>query len=233
MKRSRKEAINTEQNPYKVLGVSETATDEEIKKAYRELVKKYHPDKYADNPLADVAAEKMKEINAAYDQITKDRKAGRTGGYGNSAYGGQNYGGQSYGYGGQGYGYGSGYGQGYGSSSYADVRRFIAQNRIAEADEILDGVPEGSRSAEWYFLKGHIYYKRGWLSEAMRCFQRAYQMEPNNPEYAQAYQQFAYRQQYGTNGQNSQTSFTSCDCCDVCAGYMCLNCLCSGCGCGN
>ena len=96
-----------EQNPYKVLGVSETATDEEIKKAYRELVKKYHPDKYADNPLADVAAEKMKEINAAYEQITKDRKAGRTGGYsqqsyggyGNSTYGGQNYGGYGAGYG--------------------------------------------------------------------------------------------------------------------------------------
>ena len=185
-----------EQNPYKVLGVSETATDEEIKKAYRELVKKYHPDKYADNPLADVAAEKMKEINAAYEQITKDRKAGRTGGYsqqsyggyGNSTYGGQNYGGvfrvvRLHAVGGQNYG---GYGAGYGGSSYADVRRFIAQNRIEEADEILGGVPEGSRSAEWYFLKGNIYYKRGWLSEAMRCFERAYRMEPNNPEYAGA-----------------------------------------------
>lgn len=210
-----------EQNPYKVLGVSETATDEEIKKAYRELVKKYHPDKYADNPLADVAAEKMKEINAAYEQITKDRKAGRTGGYsqqsyggyGNSAYGGQNYG---------------GYGAGYGGGSYADVRQFIAQNRIAEADEILDGVPEGSRSAEWYFLKGHIYYKRGWLSEAMRCFERAYRMEPNNPEYAEAYRQFAYRQQYGT-GTNTQTNVVGCDCCDCCAGLMCMDCLCSGC----
>lgn len=210
-----------EQNPYKVLGVSETATDEEIKKAYRELVKKYHPDKYADNPLADVAAEKMKEINAAYEQITKDRKAGRTGGYSQQSYGG--YGNSTYG--GQNYG---GYGAGYGGSSYADVRRFIAQNRIAEADEILDGVPEDSRSAEWYFLKGHIYYKRGWLSEAMRCFERAYRMEPNNPEYAGAYRQFAYRQQYGT-GTNTQTNVVGCDCCDCCVGLMCMDCLCSGC----
>ena len=164
-----------------MLGVSEDASDEEIKKAYRELVKKYHPDKYADNPLAEVAAEKTKEINAAYDQITKDRKAGRTGGYSRQNYGGAGYSGQgyggNYGYGGQGYGYGNpGCNSGaYGNSAYGDVRRFIAQNRIAEADEILEGVPEGSRSAEWYFLKGHIYYKRGWLSEAMRCFQRAYQ----------------------------------------------------------
>ena len=217
-------------------GVSEDASDEEIKKAYRELVKKYHPDKYADNPLAEVAAEKMKEINAAYDQITKDRKAGRTGGYSRQSYGGAGYSGQgyggNYGYGGQGYGYGNpGYNSGaYGNSAYGDVRRFIAQNRIAEADEILEGVPEGSRSAEWYFLKGHIYYKRGWLSEAMRCFQRAYQMEPNNPEYAQAYQQFAYRQQYGTGGASAQGNACGCDCCDICVGYMCLDCLCRGCG---
>lgn len=210
-----------EQNPYKVLGVSETATDEEIKKAYRELVKKYHPDKYADNPLADVAAEKMKEINAAYEQITKDRKAGRTGGYSQQSYGGY----ENSAYGGQNYG---GYGAGYSSSSYADVRRFIAQNRIEEADEILGGVPEGSRSAEWYFLKGNIYYKRGWLSEAMRCFERAYRMEPNNPDYAEAYRQFAYRQQYGT-GTNTQTNVVGCDCCDCCAGLMCMDCLCSGC----
>ena len=137
-----------EQNPYRVLGVPETATDEEIKKAYRELVKKYHPDKYADNPLAEAAAEKMKEINAAYDQITKERKEGRTGG-GQSAYGG--YGSGGYGSGGYGSGgyYGAGGYQG-ATGQYADVRRMIMQNRIAEAEEILDGVPEGSRSAALY-----------------------------------------------------------------------------------
>ena len=56
-------------DPYKILGVSPTASDAEIKSAYKELVKKYHPDQYQDNPLADVAEEKMSEINAAYDQI--------------------------------------------------------------------------------------------------------------------------------------------------------------------
>ena len=60
-------------DPYQVLGVSPSASDEEIKRAYRELVKKYHPDNYNDNPLADLAEAKMKEINEAYDTIKQRR----------------------------------------------------------------------------------------------------------------------------------------------------------------
>ena len=65
-------------DPYKVLGVPRDATDEEIKKAYRELARKYHPDNYVNNPLSDLVEEKMKEINEAYDTIQKERAARTT-----------------------------------------------------------------------------------------------------------------------------------------------------------
>ena len=214
-----------------MLGVPESATDEEVKKAYRDLVRKYHPDKYVDNPLADIAAEKMKDINAAYDQIQKDRKAGRNSYSGNSGSYSGGYGYGQYGTGNASYNnYGSGYSA---NSQFSDVRRLIQQNRIAEADELLDGVPEYKRNAEWYFLKGSIYYRRGWLGEASRCFQRAYQMEPGNQEYAAAYQRIAYQQQYGSSpGRGTQTDCHACpcDCCDCCTAMMCMDCLCgNGC----
>ena len=73
-------------DPYTVLGVGQDATDDEVKKAYRELARKYHPDNYANNPLADLAEEKMKEINEAYDTITKMRSGGYRGGASASSY---------------------------------------------------------------------------------------------------------------------------------------------------
>ena len=85
-------------DPYTVLGVKPDASDEEVKRAYRELARKYHPDNYQNNPLADLAEEKMKEINEAYDAITKMRSGGSHSGggsYGGSAY--QQSGGYGYG----------------------------------------------------------------------------------------------------------------------------------------
>ena len=69
-------------NPYEVLGVSPGASDDEIKKAYRELSRKYHPDANINNPLADLAAEKFKEVQEAYDTIMRERTSGSGYSYG-------------------------------------------------------------------------------------------------------------------------------------------------------
>ena len=124
-------------NPYEVLGVSPDASDEEIKKAYRELAKKYHPDNYANSPLADVAEQKMKEVNEAYDEINRMRQKGKgTGSTGNAGYSGYN----------------SSYGSSY--SKFNNVRIYIQRNMVNEAEQILENTTPSERDAEWHFLKG-------------------------------------------------------------------------------
>lgn len=201
-------------DPYEVLGVARTASDSEIKTAYRELVKKYHPDNYANNPLADLASEKMKEINEAYDAITKAR-AGSSGGYQSS----------------QGGGYQSGY-QSYGSnaysganSGYAQVRAYINANQLDAAESMLNTA--ANRDAEWYYLKGCIAYRRGWLDEARQNYQTAVAMVPNNFEYQNALRtvQGGYTPYRQANYQNNNMDTA----CELCNTLLCLNCLCGGC----
>ena len=160
-------------DPYQILGVSENASDEEIKKAYRELARKYHPDNYHDNPLADLAQEKMKEINAAYEQITKERSGG---GRQQSRAGG------AYGYGGASYRQYSG-GQS-SSSVLQQVRVAISSGDLSRAEALLANYSD--HNAEWNVLRGAGCYRRGWMDEAKRYYQTACQMDPGNAEYRQA-----------------------------------------------
>ena len=164
-------------DPYQVLGVPSTATDEEVKKAYRDLARKYHPDNYHDNPLADLAQERMKEINEAYEAVQSQRKVQRSGGY---SAGGQRYGGQGYGYQS---GYQNGYQGGY-TSRYQRVRMAISSGDLNLAEELLNA--QSDHDAEWNFLKGAICHRRGWLDEARRYYQTAVTMAPDNPEYQRA-----------------------------------------------
>ena len=193
-------------DPYEVLGIAPTATDDEVKAAYRNLARKYHPDNYTDNPLSDLAQEKMQEINEAYDTIVRLRKQG---GYSNAGNTNPS-------------GYRNPTG---GPSHYADIRRMIEQNRIMDAEMLLDGVPSHSRDAEWYFLKGSVLYKKGWLEEAFQNFDTACRMDPNNFEYRQAYNRVAASRQtggYRTTTANTQT----CNSCDVCQTMICMDCCC-------
>ena len=158
-------------DPYQVLNVSPSASDEEVKKAYRDLARKYHPDHYHDNPLADLAQEKMKEINAAYDTIQKQRSGVSASG---AAYGSART------------GYGAGYQQSAagGNPAFQRVRMAINRNDLNMAEQILAQITD--HNGEWNYLKGTICYRRGWVDEARRYYQTACQMDPGNPEYRQA-----------------------------------------------
>ena len=154
-------------DPYQILNIPPTATDEEVKRAYRELARKYHPDNYHDNPLADLAQEKMKAINEAYDQIQKQRKASAQSGYSESAYGGASYGSSAY-----------------GGGRLQQIRLAINRGDISTAERMLGAISE--HNAEWNFLMGIVCSRRGWLDEAKRYLETAVQMDPGNGEYRSA-----------------------------------------------
>lgn len=203
-------------DPYSVLGVSPTASDEEIKKAYRDLARKYHPDNYHDNPLADLAQEKMKEINEAYDTITKGRQNG-------SARSGGSYGGASSGYSGsyssQSYGSSQSYS---GSPEFAQIRQALNANNLDLAERLLNQCQ--NRNAEWNFLMGSLYYRKGWHDEARKYYGTACSMDPTNGEYRQAMSFMNMGgSPYRPEGFGDQ-AFA--DACDVCSLMLCANMCC-------
>jgi tetratricopeptide (TPR) repeat protein len=191
-------------DPYSVLGISSRATDEEVKKAYHEMVRKYHPDNYHNNPLSDLAQEKMKEVNEAYNSIMSIREGGGSfrPGAGGSATSGS-------------------------SPEGARIRAAINTGDIALAEELLSTFPV--RNAEWNFLMGSVCYRKGWLDDAINYFQTAVNMEPSNTEYRQA---FAFMNQGGQAYRpygRGRVQDQNCDACDCCAAMMCMN-MCCRCG---
>ncbi len=198
-------------NPYQVLGVAETATDAEIKNAYRDLAKKYHPDNYADSPLADLAEQKMKEINEAYDMICDMRKNPSSSSSNNA------------------YSYGTYADSRYTHTNFPDVRRLIKEGRLDDAMQILNGVSTAGRNGEWYFLMGMIFSRKGWTEQAYSYFQTACRMEPNNPEFISALNNMNARRSYNPGGYNTVNS-AGCSVCDICTGLICADCLCDCCG---
>lgn len=194
-------------DPYKVLNIAPTATDDEVKHAYRELARKYHPDNYHDNPLADLAQEKMKEINEAYEQIQKQRKAG-------AAYSAR-----------QGaYGYGTSYGSAGGDPLMRRVREAINAGNITLAEQLLNGAPE--HSAEWNFLMGAVCARRGWMDEARRYYEKACQMDPENQEYRNNYYAYANSGGYRPQGYRAPGTMSyddGGDCMRLCTGLACYS----------
>ncbi len=200
-------------DPYQVLGVPSTATDEEVKKAYRNLARKYHPDNYQNNPLADLAQERMKEINEAYEEIQRQRKAG-----GQSGGSGASYTGAYGGYGGY-----SGGASSAGGTRFANVRAAIMRGELNLAEELLNA--SSDRGAEWHFLKGSVCYRRGWMDEAATYYERAVQMDPGNQEYRQALYMMNNRGYRPDGYENTRTSTCDANCMRCCTTWICCNLL--------
>ncbi|HEY8500683.1 MAG TPA: DnaJ domain-containing protein [Clostridia bacterium] len=205
-------------NPYEVLGLKDGASIEEVKKAYRELVKKYHPDRYMDNPLSELAEEKLREINEAYDYIIKNAGNGQKQSY-------QYQRRQSTGTGTSGF---------TGSYQQADqmayrIKMLIQNGNFTQAQQLLDSMQV--RDSTWHYLQGLLFLRRGWYDRANVLLRRAVEMEPNNLEYRDALnrvnnQYYGYRQNPYYGGGYRQSP----DMCSICTTLWCADSLCECCG---
>lgn len=185
-------------NPYDYLGVSRNSEERQIMDAYRRLAGQIQNSDMSDEEKK----LKMKELDDAYDTVLAEKR-------GTTAY---QSGGSSY--------YDSSYNNA-SDSQFADIRAQLNSGRIDDAETVLDGIPSSMRTAEWYFLKGVIHQRRGWLNEAYRCYQTACRLDPQNPEYAAALNSM------NNNAKGAyKTSRSSGGLCDICSGLLCGDCCC-------
>lgn len=204
-------------SPYEVLGVREGADFETVKKAYRELVRKYHPDQYSNHPLSDLAEEKLKEINHAYDEISKMQNNSTNSGFSARQQSKNQRNSQS----------GSQQNTGYQDASvnFSEIRQMIFNNRIQEAERALEF--SSVRNAEWYYLKGLVFSRKGWYNESMQCIQTAVNLDPSNYEYKQALNQMT-SQNMNYNNMSYSRRGGGMDMCQMCQCLICADCCCDG-----
>ena len=220
-------------DPFEVLGVARNASEQEIKTAYRNLAKKYHPDNFATSPdLAAVAEEKMREVNEAYDAAIREVKSGGASPAGASSAGASSAQ-QSQPAGGK-YGRDSSYyakGDTYSTTTqFPNVRNLIYNNRFEDANAVLDSVPVDRRNAEWNFLKGTVYYRRGWLEQAHKHFEAAVNMDSANSEFRAAFDQSSRMRSGSSGGYRTGKGGNGCSPCGTCCSLLCADqcCECFG-----
>lgn len=186
-------------NPYEVLEIREGASKDEIKKAYKEMVKKYHPDQYGNNPLRDLAESKLKDLNEAYDYLMKQPDNSNP--YRNN-YSDNNY---------------------QGSSSYNEIRMALQNGNLNHAEDLLNRIT--IHDGEWNFLMGTLYMKKGWYDNAYNYLNMAVNSNPNNREYREALNRLNIRNNNYTNAYRTRGGRND-DMCDCCVKLWCADCCC-------
>lgn len=195
-------------NPYEVLGIKPGASQDEIKSAYRKLIKQYHPDKFIDNPLKNLAEEKMIEINEAYDALTKNS--------GNNNYNSSNS---------SNYNNSSSYNNSSNTSyEFQEIRRSIQSGNYAFAESKLNSIT--NRNAEWHYLYGAVMLNKGWFDSALQHMNTAVNMDPNNFEYRQGLNSLRQRSNSYSNPYYRTTNTNNADMCNCCLNLWCLDSLC-------
>lgn len=189
-------------NPYDILGVRPGATREEINAAYKRKSAEY---------LRDNCTDKLDELNDAYDDVIINAKQGSYSSSGSYRSTYANTGGSAI-------------------NDFSDIRAKIDENRLEDALVILDGVPESRRDAQWYYLKGVIYQRKGWLEEAVKLFKKATQKDPSNATYKEAYN-VAVNQQGGAYRSTGKSSDSADGCLKALCGLIMLDSCCECCGC--
>ncbi len=229
-------------DPYQVLGVSRSASDEEIKKAYRALSRKYHPDANVNNPNKDQAEEMFKQVQQAYDQVMKERQQG-TGYGGFSGYAGANTAGHTrkentgtyYENGpfGGAYTYGNRTYRSYGQENEDSPKMQAAFNYLQnqcyeEALNVLNEIPKMQRYGRWYYYSSVANDGMGNTATAIEHIRRAVGFEPSNIEYRQFQQHLEFGGTWYTNmGRSYDRPYGSYS--NFCMSMLCMQALCTCC----
>lgn len=239
-------------DPYEVLEIRKGSSKDEVRAAYKKLAKQYHPDQYDNNPLRDLAEDKMAEINEAYDYLMKHLSDNQNSSYNqNSGYNQQSssYNQQKSGYGQQNsnYNQNAGYKQGnytgnsngynnnyqnnrnqgfngsYSGVNYQAIRTDINSNNLNAAQQKLNNMP--TRDAEWNYLMGLIFLRKGWYDNAKTYITTAYNMNPNNLEYRNTFNQLTMQNNNYRNNYYNRNSRDA-DMCDCCTQLWCADTIC-------
>ena len=187
-------------DPFEVLGLAHGASDEQVRDAYRDLARLYSDSGSMPDPA------RMREIDAAYDEIILSRTGNGCKSYSEPSY--------TYTV----------------PNEFGDIRAKIKSGKIDDAETLLDGVPLSNRNAEWYYLKGTVLHRRGWLEDAVRNFEQATRLDPSNAEYRRAYNAINSDRSGGYRTER-RSDTSGCSGCEICQGLLCADCCCECFGC--